>query len=142
MSSAQILDLPDTKEAAPGFRNARRGYIQGLRALAVVAVIFYHLRVPGFSGGFVGVDAFFVISGFLVTGMLFREIDSTGRILILPFLARRSRRLLPNAALTLFAVLLATMLFLPRYRLDAVVDDLVSAALFRSEEHTSELQSQ
>jgi peptidoglycan/LPS O-acetylase OafA/YrhL len=139
LSRAQILTLPDAKPAAPGILNARRGDIQGLRALAVMAVIFYHLRIPGFSGGFVGVDAFFVISGFLVTGILFREIDLTGRIMILPFLARRCRRLLPNAALTLFVALLATMLFLPRYRLDAVVGDLVSAALFYSNVHFAAL---
>jgi peptidoglycan/LPS O-acetylase OafA/YrhL len=113
----------------------RRGDVQGLRAFAVLSVIFYHLHTPGFSGGFVGVDAFFVISGFLVTGMLLREIDEAGSLALLPFFARRARRLLPNAALTLLAVLLLTMALVPRYRLGWVMDDLVSAALFYSNVH-------
>lgn len=68
-----------------------RADIQGLRALAVLAVIGFHLSLPGFAGGYVGVDIFFVISGFLITGLLLREADNTGRIALIAFWARRAR---------------------------------------------------
>ena len=82
------------------------GYLRGLdglRALAVVAVVAYHFGLPGARGGFLGVDAFFVISGFLVTRLLTDELRSTGRVNIMQFWVRRLRRLLP----ALFAMLSA-----------------------------------
>ena len=82
-------------------RPDERGYfrpdIEGLRAVAVIGVLLYHAGVPGFPGGFVGVDVFYVISGFLITGLLLREIGSNGRISLTRFYARRMRRLLPAA---------------------------------------------
>ena len=54
--------------------------IEGLRAVAVMAVVFFHADVPGVGGGFVGVDVFFVISGFLITGLLWREVSTAGRV--------------------------------------------------------------
>ena len=69
-----------------------RGEIDGLRAVAVLAVVLYHFGLP-LSGGFVGVDIFFVISGFLIGGILWREYDSTGRISLPNFYIRRFRRL-------------------------------------------------
>ena len=59
--------------------SSHRRDIQGLRALAILAVVAYHAGVPGISGGFVGVDFFFVLSGFLITGLLLREHDATAR---------------------------------------------------------------
>jgi peptidoglycan/LPS O-acetylase OafA/YrhL len=77
--------------------------LDGLRAIAVLAVVFYHLS-PGFvPGGYIGVDVFFVISGFLITGLLLRERDTTGRIRLAAFWARRARRLVP-ALVTLLLV--------------------------------------
>jgi peptidoglycan/LPS O-acetylase OafA/YrhL len=78
-------------------------HIQGLRALAVAVVVLYHLWPSRVPGGFVGVDAFFVISGYLICGHLLREIDLTGTIRLLDFWARRIRRLIP-AALTVLVV--------------------------------------
>ena len=75
--------------------------IDGLRAIAVLPVVFYHAGLAGFSGGFVGVDVFFVISGYLITGILWREI-AQGDFSILRFYERRARRILP----ALFAVIL------------------------------------
>ncbi len=69
-------------------------HIDGLRALAVLPVLMFHAAVPGFSGGFVGVDVFFVISGYLITGILAEEIRSK-RFSILRFYERRARRILP-----------------------------------------------
>lgn len=77
--------------------------IDGLRALAVVLVVAYHADVPFVSGGFVGVDVFFVISGFLITGLLLAEARDTGRISFASFIARRIRRLLPMASVVLIA---------------------------------------
>ena len=69
--------------------------IDGLRALAIVPVVLFHAHVAGFGGGFVGVDVFFVISGFLITGILARELEQ-GRFSLLRFYERRARRILPS----------------------------------------------
>ncbi len=79
--------------------------IEGLRGLAVLMVVLFHCGFPGLSGGFVGVDVFFVLSGFLITGMLVREIQETGKVDLLQFYARRVRRLLPAFALTVVVTL-------------------------------------
>jgi len=88
--------------------------IQALRALAVAAVLVFHLVPSRFPGGFIGVDIFFVISGFLITGHLLREIDRSGRIDVARFWARRAKRLLPAALVTLAVVSLATFALVPR----------------------------
>ncbi|MFG1799665.1 iron chelate uptake ABC transporter family permease subunit [Micromonospora carbonacea] len=77
--------------------------IEGVRALAITLVVLYHVGVPGFDAGFVGVDAFFVISGYLITGLLVRERQSTGRVDVRRFYARRVRRLLPASLLVAVA---------------------------------------
>lgn len=73
--------------------------IEGLRAIAVILVILYHLGISRMSGGYVGVDVFFVVSGFLITGLLTREIEHDGRISLSGFWARRIRRIVPMATL-------------------------------------------
>src|SRR5699024_3501180 len=93
--------------------------IQGLRAVAVGLVLLYHAGITWIPGGFVGVDVFFVISGFLITGMLVRQSLKRGQIDLADFYARRIRRILPAATVVLIFVAVVT----------------------RSEEHTSELQS-
>jgi peptidoglycan/LPS O-acetylase OafA/YrhL len=80
-----------------------RADIDGLRALAVIPVIFFHLKIAGFSGGFIGVDIFFVISGHLITSIIMRELQEE-RFSLLRFWERRIRRILP----VLFFVLLVT----------------------------------
>ncbi len=84
--------------------SAMRGDIEGMRAIAVGMVLLYHAQVPWVVGGFAGVDVFFVISGFLITALLIREIDRSGTISILGFYARRARRLLPAATVVLLFV--------------------------------------
>ena len=105
--------------------------IDGLRAIAVVPVVLYHYRVPGFSGGFVGVDVFFVISGYHITALIHGEMRE-GEFSILGFYERRARRILP----ALFAViaasfLAATFLFFPR-DLMRFAESAAATALFGS----------
>jgi peptidoglycan/LPS O-acetylase OafA/YrhL len=81
-----------------------RADIEGLRALAIILVVVSHVGLPFFGSGFIGVDVFFVLSGYLITSLLIREIDSTGRLDLARFYARRSRRLLPAAFLLILVV--------------------------------------
>ena len=104
--------------------------IEGLRAVAVLAVIAYHAGVPGFAGGFVGVDVFFVISGFLITGILLRERLETGRVNFARFYARRIRRLLPISAVVLATTAVSSALVLPATMLHNLGRDVSSAAFF------------
>jgi len=86
--------------------------IEGLRALAVAGVIAFHFGLTGLPGGFVGVDIFFVISGYLITKHLLAEIGETGRLNLWRFYARRARRLLPAALFVILATLVAGALIL------------------------------
>ena len=115
-----------------------RGDIEGLRAVAVVLVIFNHLQVPGFRGGFVGVDVFFVISGYLITSLLASEYRQEagagghGSISIPRFYARRARRILPVAFAVIVAVVVASRYLLNPFRVAEIQHDAVWAALFGS----------
>ena len=100
-------DLADQSGSAPGDRRFRPD-VEGLRAVAVLLVVLYHANLPGLSGGFVGVDVFFVISGFVITGLLLRERAATERTSLLSFYGRRVRRILPAATLVIVATVIAT----------------------------------
>lgn len=89
-----------------------RREIDGLRALAVLAVVAFHARIPGFSGGFAGVDIFLVISGYLIGGLILREADA-GRFSLLGFYERRVRRILPALLAMLAFTALAGWILLP-----------------------------
>lgn len=84
-----------------------RNDIQGIRALAVLMVMCFHIWPTSIPGGFIGVDIFFVISGFLITGILIREAEKTATISIPNFYARRIRRLFPMAGLVIAAIFVA-----------------------------------
>lgn len=115
--------------------NYRRADIQGLRAFAVLAVLVYHLDNSWLPGGFVGVDIFFVLSGFLITQVLLRDVVEHGRPQFPKFWANRAKRLLPNAGLALVAVLVASYFLLPGYRLQAIAQDVQAAATFLANFH-------
>src|SRR5690606_15289742 len=85
--------------APPLATGDRLAGLDGLRAIAVVAVLVFHLRADTLPGGYLGVDVFFVVSGFLITTLLLREIAATGRIHLRAFWLRRARRLLPALGL-------------------------------------------
>lgn len=115
---------PTEREAAPGFRPD----IEGLRAVAVLLVLLYHARF-GFTGGFVGVDVFFVVSGFLITSLLIRE-GVSGSISLPEFWARRARRLLSASALTVVTTLIASWFMLEPSRLAPLAGDALGIATF------------
>jgi peptidoglycan/LPS O-acetylase OafA/YrhL len=106
--------------------------LEGLRAVAVILVLLYHARVPGFGGGYVGVDVFFVLSGYLITGLIVRELRETGSLSLEAFYARRARRLLPAAALVLLVTLVATAILTPSFFAQSVAADGLAAALYAS----------
>ena len=101
------------RSVAGSHRLPFRPDIEGLRAIAVVLVVAFHAGVPAISGGYVGVDVFYVISGFLITGLLVDELQRTGSISFASFYARRARRLVPLAALVLVAVAIGMEFFTP-----------------------------
>ena len=115
-----------------------RGDIEGLRALAVLMVIFDHLRIRGFHGGFTGVDVFFVISGYLITSLLAAEYAKKaaggriGSISIGHFYLRRARRILPAALTVIGAVVIASHLLLNVLRVQQVQHDALWATFFGS----------
>ena len=112
-----------------------RADIQGLRAVAVVLVVLGHAGVGFARGGFVGVDVFFVLSGFLITGLLLAEARARGRISLLEFYVRRARRILPAAALALVATDLAAFFLLNFVRARGAVVDSLNAAGFVANFH-------
>jgi len=98
------------QSSTEGETRAARGYrpeIDGLRSIAVITVILYHYNIPGFSGGFIGVDVFFVISGFLIGTILGDELKTSGRIDLIGFYAKRFRRIAP----AFFAMAFITSMF-------------------------------
>ncbi len=109
--------------------------VEGLRAVAIVAVLLCHAGLAAFAGGYVGVDVFFVISGFLITGLLLRELESEGGISISGFYARRARRLLPLLALVLLVVVAVSLLLFSPVRAQETSGDVVSSALYVANWH-------
>jgi peptidoglycan/LPS O-acetylase OafA/YrhL len=104
--------------------------VQALRAVAVLLVVGYHFWPNRLHGGFVGVDVFFVISGFLITSHLHREVQTRGRIGLANFYARRARRLLPAGLLVLLVSSVGTLALLPAPRWSATAGELLASALY------------
>jgi peptidoglycan/LPS O-acetylase OafA/YrhL len=121
---------PLSSTERPAAADRFRPDLEGLRAVAVVLVVLFHAGVPGFRGGYVGVDVFFVLSGFLITGLLVRELQRTGMISLVNFYARRARRLLPAAAVALAVTVIASAWLLPPLLVPGVATDGITAALY------------
>jgi peptidoglycan/LPS O-acetylase OafA/YrhL len=111
-------------------QNQFRTDIEGLRAVAVVAVVLFHAGLPGVGGGFIGVDVFFVVSGFLITGLLWREASGTGMVRLARFYGARARRLLPAAVTVLVATCIASAVLLPPLQARSVIGDGIASALY------------
>jgi peptidoglycan/LPS O-acetylase OafA/YrhL len=119
---------------APADRRFRPD-VEGLRAVAILLVVLFHADIPSLTGGFVGVDVFFVISGFVITGVLLRERAGSGRTSILDFYARRCRRILPAASLVIVVTAVATYVVLGVVSGNSTADDGRWAAVFLANFH-------
>lgn len=108
-----------------------RPEIDGLRTLAVVPVVMFHAGLPGFPGGFVGVDVFFVISGFLITGIIARDLEA-GNFSIVRFYERRARRIVPALMLVLTFSFLAALVILLPFELLSFGQGLIGVVMFVS----------
>lgn len=117
------------------YRLGYRADIEGLRAVAILLVVACHARVPWLAGGFVGVDVFYVLSGYLITGLLVQEVATTGDLRFANFYGRRLRRLLPALLLMLAASCVLARLLLPPAGLPEQASTAASAALWLSNFH-------
>jgi peptidoglycan/LPS O-acetylase OafA/YrhL len=136
MEAPRLVASHESTPVAGTHRRASfRADIQGLRAVAVLIVALGHARVPGLSGGFVGVDVFFVISGFLITQWLFGRTLDSGRVPFADFYAARARRILPAATLTLAVTCTASVVYLNPVRALSAVHDSIWAAVFAANIH-------
>jgi peptidoglycan/LPS O-acetylase OafA/YrhL len=104
-------------------------YLDGLRAFAVIAVLFFHLNSSLFTGGFIGVDVFFVISGFLITRLILKELEQTNRFDFVNFYYRRIKRIIPALFFVLFCTLIAGLILLAPSHLRALGRSMAMAAL-------------
>ena len=107
-----------------------RPELEGLRGVAVALVVLFHARLLGFRGGFVGVDAFYVLSGFLITRLLLGEIAATGSLDLVTFYARRARRILPAAIAAVVVVLACSAFVVAPLDLPAITVDATASGLF------------
>jgi peptidoglycan/LPS O-acetylase OafA/YrhL len=136
-----VTDLAGRRREAPAggtpvsMVRSFRPDIQAMRAVAVVLVVLYHAGVPFLPGGFIGVDVFFVISGYLITAHLLGEIRATGRISLPRFYARRARRLLPMATVVILATLVASWILISGMQARSVAVDALWAGLFAMNVH-------
>jgi peptidoglycan/LPS O-acetylase OafA/YrhL len=133
MSDTLLLPRVTAGASAPRPRWDGMGFrpdVQGLRAIAVGLVLASHAGLPHTAGGYVGVDVFFVLSGFLITSLLVKEVFDTGRISIAGFYARRARRILPAASAVTVATAAGAWLFFPVTRLDAVLHDALAVIAY------------
>jgi peptidoglycan/LPS O-acetylase OafA/YrhL len=142
VATSELLRAPAAGEArgrpadpAPAIEHTYRANLDGLRSIAVYLVLLFHTGLPWAEGGFIGVDLFFVLSGFLVSTVLLDEIEQTGRLRVGRFYARRVRRLLPAAVVVVVATAATfTVLWSVVRRLD-VVGDAQSALLYYANWH-------
>jgi peptidoglycan/LPS O-acetylase OafA/YrhL len=130
----RLLDSGEEAGTAPDDRRFRPD-VEGLRAVAVLLVVLYHANVPRLTGGYVGVDVFFVISGFVITGLLLRERTGTGRTSILDFYARRCRRILPAATVVILVTVVFSYVVLGVVSGNSTADDGRWAAAFLANFH-------
>ncbi len=124
---AQVAS-PQQPQTPP--KSGYRADIDGVRAIAVLAVVAFHLRAPFAESGFTGVDIFFVLSGFLITGNLASESERTGGIDLVRFWARRIRRLLPASTVTILVTVAAALLLLPATAWNEVIRTAVASTLY------------
>jgi peptidoglycan/LPS O-acetylase OafA/YrhL len=118
--------------APPSSIHAFRPDIEGLRGVAVLLVVLYHVGIPWTPGGYVGVDVFFVLSGYLISGLVVREVERTGRLDLVSFYGRRARRLLPSSALVVLCTLLVGWLLYSPSELETLSSSALAASAYVS----------
>lgn len=128
--SAHRAEGGDTSRDRPGVATNHRHDIQGLRAIAVLLVVADHAGVGFVNGGYVGVDVFFVLSGFLITGLLLHGAERRGYVSLSDFYIRRAKRILPAATLTLIVTMVVSSQLLNYVRAKQVVWDSLWASVF------------
>jgi peptidoglycan/LPS O-acetylase OafA/YrhL len=104
--------------------------LEGLRGIAILSVVLYHLDASLFPGGFIGVDIFFVLSGFLITGILVRDLTDYGRVRLGEFWGRRARRILPAGALVLLVTAIASLFIASPIELAGIGRDISAAGYY------------
>ena len=114
--------------ATEGFRSD----LEGLRGVAILLVVACHCGIPWCAGGFIGVDVFFVLSGYLITGLLVEEHRTTSRIDLPGFFARRVRRLIPAALLVILLTLVAAVALLSPQEIETTARSAIAAACYLS----------
>jgi peptidoglycan/LPS O-acetylase OafA/YrhL len=125
-----MTDEAVTNEKRVIWRGGFRPDIEGLRAVAMSCALLAHGGVAVAAGGYIGVDMFYVISGFLITGLLMREVEKRGTINLVNFYARRARRLLPAATLVVGVVVVLSLILLPPARQLTVSGDAIASSLY------------
>jgi len=125
-----------SRDTSPG---SFRPEIQGLRAVAVTLVVLCHAGVPFLAGGYIGVDVFFVVSGFLITRWLLGRAEAGDGVPFAAFYATRARRILPAAALALVVICLASCRYLNDIRALSAVHDALWASVFLANVHFAEV---
>ena len=108
-----------------------RSEIDGLRALTILPVVFFHAGFDLFSGGYIGVDVFFVISGYLITNLILKELNNN-TFSLLDFYERRARRILPALYLIIFVITILSYFFLTRSEISEYFKSVISTVLFSS----------
>jgi peptidoglycan/LPS O-acetylase OafA/YrhL len=129
---SQVDSISPIREV-PGPRPPKGGYrldIEGLRGLTLLAILLFHVDMPGVSGGFVGPDIFFIISGFVITGQLWKEVSTAGNLSLRRFYAGRARRLLPVSAFVGVVTVIASVILLPPLEVRGVIGDGIACALY------------
>ncbi|RIJ69733.1 acyltransferase [Nakamurella silvestris] len=129
-SSTDSTRVSQAPSEAVSSRSAFLPEVQALRALAVLFVVLFHLWPKQVTGGYIGVDVFFVISGFLISSHLLKEVAETGGVRLVRFWARRVRRLLPAAFLTLAVTLACVFLFVPTDLWKPSLKEVAGSALY------------
>ncbi len=130
MLEAESVSSTAETHAQHSARKEFRPDIEGLRAFTLLAILLFHADVPGVEGGFVGPDIFFIISGFVITGQLWRELSTTGTLRLRPFFGARARRLLPVSALIGVVIMIASVALLPPPQASTAIGDGIACALY------------
>jgi peptidoglycan/LPS O-acetylase OafA/YrhL len=135
---SRFLRSGDEAGTAPGDRTFRPD-VEGLRAVAVLVVVLFHMFVTAhsstFSGGYIGVDVFFVISGFVITGLLLRELEDEQTIGLLAFYARRARRIIPAMVLVMVTALVIDRTLVSAVATNLLADDAKWSSVFLANFH-------